>query len=364
MGETQSLSSPPPLGALGPSSKGYIPTLDGWRAVAILPVLIAHYTPFISFMPQRLNRIGGAGVSIFFGISGLLICTLLLRERDLTGRIDLKGFYLRRCFRILPVAWLYLITIAVVRHFADLETNNTELWASALFLRNYIGSNGGPTVHYWSLAIEEHFYLILPVFLAIYGSRRTRDLCIGVAVAVCGWRWFNAIHPIGNQVMHFYRTDLRFDALFDGALAAILLHDERIRSALHRAGPWKLYAVAGVAFLGSLLIPSPTLNRSLVALSIPLVLLTGVLFPKILLARALEAHWLRWIGRVSYSIYIWQGLFTSNELHLLWGRRFWALNLLAMFGTAVASYYLLERPLIRWGHRLRRSANQGRSDLQ
>jgi peptidoglycan/LPS O-acetylase OafA/YrhL len=363
MAETTSLSSPS-LRALGPSSKGYIPTLDGWRAIAILLVLVAHYSSFLSYMPHALSRMGGAGVSIFFGISGLLICTLLLRERDLTGRIDLKGFYLRRCFRILPVAWLFLIAVAALRQVADLETNRTEILAAAFFLRNYIGSNGGPTVHYWSLAIEEHFYLILPMFLAIYGSRRTRDLCIGVALAVCAWRGFNAIHPMGNQLLHFYRTDLRFDALFDGALAAILLHDERVRSALRKAGPWKLYAIAGVALLSSALIPSATLSRSIVALSIPLILLTGVLFPEILFARALEAHWLRWIGRVSYSLYIWQGLFTSNELHLLWGERFWVLNLLAMFATSIASYYLLERPLIRWGHRMRRPSNQGRPDLQ
>jgi peptidoglycan/LPS O-acetylase OafA/YrhL len=79
---------------------------------------------------------------------------------------------------------------------------------------------------------------------------------------------------------------------------------------------------------------------------------------------ALEFHWLRWFGRASYSIYIWQGLFTSNEGHLLWGERFWVLNLFAMLGTSVASYYLLERPLIRWGHRIRKAANQGRPDLQ
>jgi peptidoglycan/LPS O-acetylase OafA/YrhL len=346
------------------TGKGYIPTLDGWRAIAILPVLIAHYTPFVSLVPQRLAGIGGVGVSIFFAISGLLICTLLLQERDVTGRIDLKGFYFRRCFRILPVAWLFLFVVMIFRHVVNLAATNSELWASALFLRNYIGSTGNTTAHYWSLAIEEHFYLILPAFLAIYGSRRTRYLCLFVAVSICAWRWFNSIHPIGNQELIFYRTDLRLDALFDGALVAILLHNEKIRSIFRKAGPWIMWTIGPVGLIVARVVPSMTLSRSLEAISIPFLLVAGILFPETLLARVLEFHWLRWIGRVSYSIYIWQGLFTSNEGHLLWGERFLALNLLALLGTAVVSYYLLERPLIRWGHRIRKAANQGRSDLQ
>jgi peptidoglycan/LPS O-acetylase OafA/YrhL len=346
------------------SNKGYIPTLDGWRAIAILPVLLAHYAPFVPFLPRRLIGIGGAGVSIFFGISGLLICTLLLRERDVTGQINLKSFYIRRCFRILPVAWLFLLVVAAFQHVAGFSVTTTELWASALFLRNYIGSNGGPTAHYWSLAIEEHFYLILPAFLAIYGRRRTRDLCIAVAVAVCAWRWFNTIHPVGPQQLAFFRTDLRLDALFDGALAAILLHDDRVRSILRKVGPWILLAVAVVGIFGSTLVPSRALSRSMVALAIPILLAAGILFPTALFARILELRWLRWVGRLSYSVYIWQGLFTGNQTHLLWGERFWIINLFAMLGTCVASYYLLERPLIRWGHRLHRLATHGRPDLQ
>jgi peptidoglycan/LPS O-acetylase OafA/YrhL len=121
--------------------------------------------------------------------------------------------------------------------------------------------------------------------------------------------------------------------------------------------------VALVGLGASHFVPVSSINRSLVALLIPLMLLPGILYPKTIFARVLEWSGLRWIGRISYSLYIWQGLFTGNERRMLWGAGLWPVNFCAMLGTAVASYYLLERPIIRWGHRTLRPVTHGRRDL-
>lgn len=344
--------------------QSYIPTLDGWRALAILPLLIAHYAPFISFLPRRMAGIGGQGVAVFFAISGFLICTLLLRERDLTGHIDLVGFYMRRAFRILPVAWVFLLVLAALRRTIHVADTNTDFLSAAFFLRNYIGDSSGSTQHYWSLAVEEHFYMILPVFLAIAGGRRTLKLCIVVSVSVCGWRLLHQLYPLWDTNMTIYRTDFRIDNLFDGALLAILLHEDKVRTRLQHFGPWMIYGIAIAGLCASRFIHSLALSRSFVALCLPILLVPGILFPTTIAARVLEVHWIRWVGRISYSLYIWQALFTGNQLHLLWGKHFWPLNMAAMLATSVASYYLMERPLIRLGHRLRDSVNRGRSDLE
>ena len=333
-------------------SKGYIPTLDGWRAIAILFVLLSHYGPFLPGSTRAVERVGGYGVSIFFGISGLLIGTLLLREQEVWGRIDLRGFYLRRCLRILPVAWVFLVVVALLRGPAGVVASTKDLWSAAFFLRNYVGAESGATQHFWSLAIEEHFYLILPMFLAVYGWRRTRMFCLVVAFGVLGWRGYVMAHASGDPMLTFFRTDLRIDALFDGVLAAIALRRERMRAWMLRAGPWGLLAIGMAGLVCSKLVGVETLSRSLVAAGIPLVLLAGVLFPGAIFARALEAAWLRWVGRISYSLYIWQGLFTGNMTNMLGGRRFLVVNVIALLGTSIASYYLLEQPIIRWGRRL------------
>jgi len=342
---------------------GYIPTLDGWRALAIVLVLLGHYAPPLGFFPRVLGGVGGIGVTVFFGISGLLIGTLLLRERELTGRIDFKGFYLRRCFRILPVAWVFLLVVAVARQLTPLPTNDRDLWSAGLFLRNYVGADTGTAQHFWSLAVEEHFYMILPLLMACFGVRSLRGVCLGVAAGTLVWRLANTAHPIWTGPADLFRTDYRIDALFDGVLAAIALRQPWSRRFLEALRPAPLYGVALAGIGISRLVSSVNVSRSLVAASIPLLLLGGVLFPATPLARVLELRWMRFGGRISYSLYIWQGLYTNNGLGLLGPERMWVLNVAALLGTALMSYFLLERPLIRVGHRLSRPASRGRPEL-
>src|SRR5437016_2886848 len=111
---------------LANSLAGHLPTLDGWRGVAVCMVVVYHASS------SHLSHVGSLGVSIFFALSGLLICNRLLAEFDRHGRIDLRSFYVRRAFRILPPALVFLAVLAVLT-----PATPGELGACVLFWRNY-----------------------------------------------------------------------------------------------------------------------------------------------------------------------------------------------------------------------------------
>ncbi len=119
---------------------GYLPTLDGWRAIAIAAVLLDHGTEMLFRRSSWYSylRTGPNGVSLFFAISGFLICSRLLEEEQLCGRISLKGFYIRRACRILPAAFTYLAVLALLAVCGLVIVTPLEWWSCILFFRNYL----------------------------------------------------------------------------------------------------------------------------------------------------------------------------------------------------------------------------------
>ncbi|HLB08176.1 MAG TPA: acyltransferase, partial [Gemmatimonadaceae bacterium] len=218
--------------------KGYIPTLDGWRAVAIIAVMASHAGHSYSAPLGRgsfFDRIssGTHGVNLFFAISGLLITSRLLEEWDTAGRVSLKRFYIRRAFRILPPALLYLACVALLGAIGLLPVVREEFVAATLFYRNYLPAILGPggagffTSHYWSLGVEEHFYLFWPALLLFAGRKRALPVAIVVAVLVAVWRHFEAWREImlynAIQPTYFARSDTRIDSIMWGVVAALAL---------------------------------------------------------------------------------------------------------------------------------------------
>lgn len=353
----------------------YLPTLDGWRAIAILAVMIYHGTaalfvwdgPFPSATLFTLVGYGTLGVPIFFGISGFLICTRLLQEEQETGWINLAGFYLRRACRILPPYLAYLGILSLIAVAGMITVQPVEWSSSLLFYRNYVTpSNGGTyTSHFWSLAIEEHFYLLWPGLLVLLGSRRARWVVVLLALAVGAWRaleyrhqWLASIFP---GVGFSQRTDIRIDALLWGCWVALLSVVPRYRARLANwLSPAKWLAVVGL-FVTCLLGRLP-LAPVWLALLLPFVLLGTVLHPAAPVGRLLEIRLLRWIGRMSYSLYIWQQLFliAKDRFHYfpLGPLQRLPFNYLVVFVCAALSYYLIERPFIGIGHRLTSRSNE------
>ena len=259
------------------------------------------------------------GVDIFFAISGFLICGLLLREYEETGDISLRRFYIRRCFRILPPYYVSLAAICAAGAFLAVPVNFADVPSCLLFYRNYrpLGMDeygGFYTAHFWTLAVEEHFYLIWPMLLLLVNrSGRVK------------WRssspcWFLP----GGDRSHFHllagvlppanlmaRSDTRMDALLWGCLAAIYFPDiRRLAARIRFSQLWFVPALI-ILILQKMHPPGQTL---LDAVLFPLLVVSTVIQPHSVLGRVLEWRPLRWIGTISFSLYLWQELFSAGEL--------------------------------------------------
>ncbi len=352
--------------------KDYRPTLDGWRAIAILMVIFAHggsalldaggryANPTLYALSQR----GGFGVDLFFGISGLLICGRLLDETERTGGFSLGSFYIRRVFRILPPAFAYLAIVGILAIAGVIAVSPREWLSSVFFSRNYIVmplDAGWYTGHFWSLAVEEHFYLIWPAALLTMGSSRARRYLPGIAIGVAIWRVVD-FHFFHGQIWPgvlsdniYERTDTRFDGLLWGCWLALIVSVPAYREILkQRLSPTVITCLV-IALIACIAL-NPPLQMAWESFLIPAILAGTVLNPTMLFSRILELSPIRWIGRISYSLYIWQQLFLVRSKiprPLPFGPvQEFPLNIVAVFVCASASYYLLERPLVALGHSL------------
>lgn len=340
-----------------PEQANYMPTLDGWRTIAVLLVIGYHGTPPSAPWFAVFNY-GHHGVNIFFGISGFLICSRLLDEEARYGRISLKNFYLRRAFRIMPPALLYILFINLMAALSYMTPPTTlESLASCFFFRNLLpdGSSTSYTGHYWSLAVEEHFYLIWPAFLMLIGSKRALWLTPLVALGFEVWRDLDAAygftHPEGMLI--YQRTDRCLDGLFWGCALALLIHRPGWRDRLRWLtvpplwGAW----LAALVYVWTTPLPYSVPMESML---IPLVLIGTVLHPQTLIGRFLEARPMAWLGRLSYSIYIWQSALFVGRYQAPVDLQVWPLNVFVLLGIAVLSYYGLEKPIMAAGRRLTR----------
>jgi peptidoglycan/LPS O-acetylase OafA/YrhL len=344
----------------------YLPTLDGWRALSIMLVILCHSrihfnVPIFGTLLQSLSNAGEVGVELFFAISGLLICSRLLEEETRFGQISVKSFYLRRCFRILPAALFYLVVIAILAAFYIIPLTPVDWFGALFFFRNYVMvyTHHSPlglhwyTTQFWSLSMEEHFYLVLPGVMVIF-KRTRRWVLLSFVIAVALWR-FVVAHVFRNTYQINFRTDTHADALFIPALIALLLYPLLRNQAARRWIPaWSFPIFLVIEIV--LRFDTPPFFAALQAIVIPLLILSTVLHPGSIPGRVLEMKPVRWIGWISYSLYLWQQLFFGNRFvsspPRLAALREWPINLIALLVCAIFSYYLVERPFIRLGHRL------------
>ena len=228
---------------------GYLPSLDGWRAIAVLGVMMTHDRPWMLFGHSsiRYKGYGGYGVYIFFAISGFLITSRILEEERICGYFDIRRFYIRRIFRIQPAAWAYLAAVALVmalgyaHQYGVFETRSS--WNAALLLyTNYVfRSWKSPTLtgHFWTLAVEEHFYILLSVTL--FFAKRYR-----IAVLVLLFLMFMVV-PSMNR-FHVYDVKPRST---QWQLTSLLL------SALVAVGGWRAWVGSTLGRSSSLRFSSP-----------------------------------------------------------------------------------------------------------
>lgn len=344
----------------------HIPTLDGWRAIAILLVIWAHFGASQAaesgpYWSNAVSRFGVSGVPVFFAISGLLITKLLLEERDRTGGISLKAFYVRRGFRILPPL---LVLLAVVGLLGWIETP-LEIASSVFFFRNYVPPQLASifTEHLWSLSVEEHFYLMWPAMLVFmvkrgWSARGMFVLSAGIGTGLALWRVvelkMGLVARVAPVLAGPMRTDFRLDGIFFGCAAAFVLHDEALRA---RAQKWLSSPVVLVAIAAAVavnVIPNVKLSALWFSALIPVALLGTILNPGSVLGSILESRVAQWIGQISYSLYLWQQVFLVPGWHVkpLGALQSAPLQLVVLFAAAYLSFRLVEQPMIAAGKRV------------
>jgi peptidoglycan/LPS O-acetylase OafA/YrhL len=347
---------------------GRIPSLDGWRAVAVLMVLCVQFKRYAhdsALLSGLLGKCGFVGVQVFFVISGFLITTLLLREKDRTGGISLRLFYARRMLRILPAYGLYLLILITLQNLGLTHSPvNRRQWVAALtYTVNFLpDAIPGEISHLWSLSVEEHFYLIWPVLLAACGFTVGRRLAAGCIVACLAVRWLVLLMFPGEVSR---RIDLwtftRFDDIAVGCLLAFLARSPAWRGRLEQttSNIGRLACVAGLVLfaqvasarqLGARFLPEylftfvVSLTNTVTAVGFALLIWSTLIRPRAGLGRLLNHPVMCALGVLSYSVYLWHHLFAQPR-DLYWCS--FPQNLLFLLAAASASYFLVERPCLR-----------------
>jgi len=333
-----------------------LPSLNGWRAVSILLVLLFH-TGMVAGFPTAYAHLvftvfdGNLGVRFFFVISGFLITWLMLKEEAQNQSLSLKNFYVRRTLRIWPVYLACLLVLAAFQ-FTGAFPQHPSAWRGLLtFTRNFYNPWAGSgndvfSAHCWSLSVEEQFYVAWPVmFCLLRGKGRAGFLLATIALS---WG-FKMIDATGAYDRHWkvwfqpYSTFAYMDCLAWGCLAAIvfLRRRDQLEAIFLRSG-----TALSVGALILIIAPAAVdFGKSIQPVAFTVLLLHSVLCPGWTPFRILNLRWMDRLGVLSYSIYIWQQL-----VQLLWPHSLgvvWFLWLPATVGIAWLSYRFLERPFVR-----------------
>jgi peptidoglycan/LPS O-acetylase OafA/YrhL len=347
----------------------HIPSLDGLRAISFLIVFAAH---------AGLDRVlpGGFGVTVFFFLSGYLITTLMRIEAERTTRVSLKNFYLRRALRILPPFYIVLLAATALGEVGFLRGDvPPQPWPVASQLLHF--SNYWLAVHgwggiapgtgvYWSLAVEEHFYLVFPtVFLGLALLRLTgRQKAIAFWIccaAVLAWRCVLvfAFHSTVDRT--FLCSDTRVDSIAFGCALAVwgnpVLDPAPTRG---EALLWRCVllplgiALLLVTFLLRNLAFRETFRYTLQGIGLTPVFVASVRWPRWLVFRPLNWQPVRFVGTISYSLYLVHHttLEAVTQHTNLGGVARGALALLISLGIAWAMYHLVEKPCAKLRRRL------------
>ena len=295
------------------------PQLDVLRTVAVLMVILSHLPAppagtagVVIAVGEFFRTYGGMGVDLFFVLSGFLVSGLLFREYLSTGRARVGRFLLRRGFKIYPPFYVFLFVTVLLRlQRGDLLTR-MDMLCEALFVQN-----SGPHVwsHTWSLAVEEHFYILLALIVLALQRYLRRDslaaipaIFIATVAAVTTVRWISFMTlPYSNEGLRF-PTHLQIDSLFFGVLISYYVTTTPSLVERMRARRGWLFAVGLACIAGSQAIPGPTLRyvagHIVAYVGFGAVLMAAVCTPLPTRGRrVVEAA--AFIGTHSYSIYLW-----------------------------------------------------------
>jgi len=342
----------------------YVPALDGIRAISILMVVISHVSERGGFKYGKMIP-GGMGVTVFFFISGYLITTLLFKELYKTNSINFKAFFLRRILRLYPPLLLMLAILLSYILIIGRPIPYTEVIASLFYYENYFMVYSAVKDKYfgviWSLSIEEHFYLVWPVLFIFFNKSKNGFIALAVSLIiiplVC--RLYITSHYDASKLsdlITYNLTHCRFDAIAFGCLSAILLNYSSKDIYFKFTQNYGSLVVAFVLLIISLTFRNEffrqTYRYTLQGIAL-FILLPGILNPQnavsTAIKNALSGNIIVFIGKLSYSIYLFHWVAIQVTPHLLPQKYLWLLvNIVITIVLSLFSYLIIEKPLMKF----------------
>ena len=343
----------------------YRPEIDGLRTIAVIPVVIYHLK--IPIATGQILPGGFLGVDIFFVISGFLITKIICEEIQVTGHFSILGFYARRARRILPALLLVILASLLAALWLMTPTELTRLLWSSLaalgFISNFFwffelgeyGAQSGflqPLLHTWSLAIEEQFYLVFPLALILLRPRSApaRALCVLIVILFLSLA-ASEFTSHGNKDLSFFSPISRAWELLTGAIMAIAITYFPTKSAWRPKAIQLVPKIALAVIIACMVLVDLGDWSHPGLITVPVVLATAALIwfarPGEVVTSLLSSRPFVYIGKLSYSIYLWHfPVFAFGQLSLVEtpGIADKLLWLAIAAALSVCGYYLVEKP--------------------
>lgn len=357
-----------------PLARGKLPALNAIRAIAVMIVILFHGGFGLKNVP------GGFGVTMFFVLSGFLITWLLVKEYARTDTVSLRSFYVRRTLRIVPVFWAYWLTMVAYETLRHKPIAWAHAVSALLYVSNYYSALVGDQpskafTHTWSLSVEEQFYLLWPaMFIAFFcRARRATSWLVALIAAIWVYRVVRiaALGPQQYHLYYYYAFETRCDAMLVGCVLAFVLSQRRLGRfwGLVTAHPVLLVATVLAAAVVSTVaswtgiwwteyIVAGSLGPILVAVGI----VQAIAFSGTRGWRWLESPVARYLGLISYSLYLWQQ-WTLDAVTTRLSHAPYIVQAFAAIGFTVlvasGSYHFIERPFLRLKDRIGHAAREG-----
>jgi len=331
------------------------PSLNGLRAISIIMVLFSHFIHRYYVRFDSLTYLGTLGVDVFFVISGFLITTLCIKEKAITGNLSLKNFYIRRALRILPVAYLYIFVIATLNYFLKLNITFLSFVSSAFFLANlsffkkpHLGVQSDWNLgHYWSLAVEEQFYILFPIFI-----KKKFSVYVGILVTVIFLVpliiYFQSIFSSLNIgiLTAALRYVIKFQGIAIGCLFSVLLFKGYLNFGQYKL-PLTVISIFMIFYLKfdvEFSLESCFKNLA-TSVFVGFIVVNNISPQTNVIYKFLNLKVLNFIGILSYSIYIWQQLFLSNDPKFPLSK--YPINLIFLAIIPCLSYFYYEKYFLK-----------------
>lgn len=335
-----------------PEKLGYIPSLDGLRAFAVIIVMMLH-------AHFQLGKNGIIGVDMFFALSGFLITTLLLEENRATNHISLKTFYIRRTFRLFPALYFMLSVISVYAFFFTTGTTQEivfkEIFASSIYICNicYIwGIKQMILGHTWSLGVEEQFYFIWPLIIILFlrfFSTYKLQVTLFFFIPIIWIIKFTNQFPIVNALF--------YESLFIGCLFALLRWNGKLPKRIPNTITVLVFLL--LVIVGIFPIPISIaifgMNGRFIFGVLTMIVILGLIGdPNSKVVKLLSARGIVFIGKISYALYLWhvpvfRWFFWHSTLPPIISL---ISKFIVTFILAILSLKLIEKKSVKFGQRL------------